>query len=1321
MKPNYALNLTHDGIDLFERSEAGWLTLGTLSLDSDDLEAEIAELRRLCERRAPKGATIKLLIPPSQVLYSRVKAPGPSAAQRKRQIAHALDGRTPYAVSDLAFDWSGTGEEVMVAVVAKETLAEAEEFARTYGFAALSFVTMPEPDQFAGEPWFGTTKMAAQYLGAGERVERDQDPVRIAGAVNVEAGVTADAAVNAAETDADLDPAELETDAVETAGPAAEDAHPVEADQAAETVDAVETPDLLDQDEVASPDVEDTAEDTIENTAETPVEPADQATEHEETLAAEVPPVEAVGDIVSEDLGHPDALSDAQQAEVEHAADPISDQAPETPVLSTEIADAPAVEQTTDDVPASNEPVATSAEPAVTASEPAVSEAQDAAPIEPPAKVAFDAPAQKPIQDAAPAQITIDLPKSPAQVPPAPITAAPAPPTAAPKSGPVKQPSWLDSASFEASHRPQTGDLNAPDADTAQTGDDPIAAALKDALPEDVPNALPADLLAQFGTKSGSAPAAKNAAPVVDDLFSIPPTQPLSDAQRAAIPRATPSRMDAPIPRPAQLSGTQAKSTPLQNGLTQGTLPNDAAKTGVKPAAKALSSALGGLASRFKRKASDPAALNEKPAPLETSPRKDFLIRKTPAADPKTRDPKANAPQTGIPNVGAIPGVTVGHPAAAKPAENKLSITRMHRTGAPAPVAPSQTAPAAPVNPESMSNIGPVGGRASPLLPATPPTPARPTPTQQPPAQPQIDDEAPFANDVELMAPHRQIGQPSADPTDHRYRPATGQVTSVGAALARAAKSSARPPRDSSTTATKPAAKTSRTAFGAPKAAAAKADSNFLMTKLVAVLLLFLGGIALWDSYLDSGKTPQPAQTTTQGTPQTAPVLAQGDQLAATRGTTGTTGTTAAAPVLRTEQAPQASVTTAPATPAATTPATPLTEENRLAGASTATVPAQPAPPQLGTPPVVLPPATPSFTDVAPIIPTVSGTVTPTGAVIFAGRPATVPPARPRSVTVAAAAAAAASVFPNADPALKGQRPKTRPASVTNAAAKAQAAPQTPPQAPEATGQNAAPTTAQTPTVAEAQPAPPALSAAEAAQLAELQRNRPKLRPGTIGTAAAKAEAAAQAEAAAAAKAEADARLAAEAEAQRFAGASDQAVETSRRPGTKPRSIARAVDAAVAAAVASAAPSAPAQTRTAVATAAPQVAPQAAPKTATYSPSPAPEPTVMSAPKAAARTAAVDELDEPEPTAPTRGGPTTRTVANQATEKDALNLRQVNLIGLFGPSSNRRALVRMPSGSFIRVQVGDKLDGGKVTAIGDGQLSYQKSGRNLTLKLLAGG
>jgi hypothetical protein len=79
--------------------------------------------------------------------------------------------------------------------------------------------------------------------------------------------------------------------------------------------------------------------------------------------------------------------------------------------------------------------------------------------------------------------------------------------------------------------------------------------------------------------------------------------------------------------------------------------------------------------------------------------------------------------------------------------------------------------------------------------------------------------------------------------------------------------------------------------------------------------------------------------------------------------------------------------------------------------------------------------------------------------------------------------------------------------------------------------------------------------------------------------------------------------------------------------------------------------------------------------------------------------------------------PSTASVARQATMKNEINLRRVNLIGVYGTPSNRRALVRLPSGRYKKVKVGDTVDGGRVVAIGDSELRYQKSGRSLTLKI----
>ncbi len=82
--------------------------------------------------------------------------------------------------------------------------------------------------------------------------------------------------------------------------------------------------------------------------------------------------------------------------------------------------------------------------------------------------------------------------------------------------------------------------------------------------------------------------------------------------------------------------------------------------------------------------------------------------------------------------------------------------------------------------------------------------------------------------------------------------------------------------------------------------------------------------------------------------------------------------------------------------------------------------------------------------------------------------------------------------------------------------------------------------------------------------------------------------------------------------------------------------------------------------------------------------------------------------------------PTVASVARQATVENAINLRRVNLIGVYGSTGDRRALVRLPSGRYVKVQVGDRVDGGQVAAISDTQLRYVKGGRNVVLDLPGG-
>ncbi len=79
--------------------------------------------------------------------------------------------------------------------------------------------------------------------------------------------------------------------------------------------------------------------------------------------------------------------------------------------------------------------------------------------------------------------------------------------------------------------------------------------------------------------------------------------------------------------------------------------------------------------------------------------------------------------------------------------------------------------------------------------------------------------------------------------------------------------------------------------------------------------------------------------------------------------------------------------------------------------------------------------------------------------------------------------------------------------------------------------------------------------------------------------------------------------------------------------------------------------------------------------------------------------------------------PSSANVAREATIQGGIRIQRINLIGVYGAPSDRRALVRLPSGKFIKLQVGDRLDGGQVAQIGADKLVYRKGGRNLSLAL----
>ncbi|MFC3569825.1 hypothetical protein ACFOMP_10220, partial [Paracoccus simplex] len=159
----YALSFSEDAVHLQRREKArdgqaagrqpAWRHLGSADFDSPAFREEFVRLRVMAGGTdADAALPVTLIIPDDQILYTTLTvAPG---ADRERAVGRALDGLTPYAIDDLAFDWDGDGDSVRVAAVARQTLREARDFAAQYGFAGQGYCAAPQGETYPGEPVF---------------------------------------------------------------------------------------------------------------------------------------------------------------------------------------------------------------------------------------------------------------------------------------------------------------------------------------------------------------------------------------------------------------------------------------------------------------------------------------------------------------------------------------------------------------------------------------------------------------------------------------------------------------------------------------------------------------------------------------------------------------------------------------------------------------------------------------------------------------------------------------------------------------------------------------------------------------------------------------------------------------------------------------------------------------------------------------------------------------------------------------------------------------------------------------------------------------
>lgn len=79
--------------------------------------------------------------------------------------------------------------------------------------------------------------------------------------------------------------------------------------------------------------------------------------------------------------------------------------------------------------------------------------------------------------------------------------------------------------------------------------------------------------------------------------------------------------------------------------------------------------------------------------------------------------------------------------------------------------------------------------------------------------------------------------------------------------------------------------------------------------------------------------------------------------------------------------------------------------------------------------------------------------------------------------------------------------------------------------------------------------------------------------------------------------------------------------------------------------------------------------------------------------------------------------PSSARVAATATIENGIDLGDVSLIGIFGKSNARRALIRSQRGQIVQVKRGGRVSGWAVSAIGDDTVRLQKGSKNKTLRM----
>jgi hypothetical protein len=215
-----ALLISSDGIALAHRQTAGhWAILKDVSFTAPSLEKAMKGLKKEAVARAGSNFSCLLILPDDQILYTSLTVPTDDPELTAYRIEEGLEGMTPYAVSELVYDWRTVEtDRVKLAAVARETLDEARTFAEGHGFKTAGFAAMPPLERFPGVPLFELAKSAADVSFPDDGIAFGPDTF---GEEPEETGDAEEVAADAPPTgpEADAAPSDPTGDAAKAAAP----------------------------------------------------------------------------------------------------------------------------------------------------------------------------------------------------------------------------------------------------------------------------------------------------------------------------------------------------------------------------------------------------------------------------------------------------------------------------------------------------------------------------------------------------------------------------------------------------------------------------------------------------------------------------------------------------------------------------------------------------------------------------------------------------------------------------------------------------------------------------------------------------------------------------------------------------------------------------------------------------------------------------------------------------------------------------------------------------------------------------------------------